>query len=188
MMQRCVLALVLIGVLAALPACAAPVRGERKAANAGNGGKMKNITPGATSATGSGRAHVHLRDGKVTFSGSGTFWVRTNATLELDASYSEKTEHKAKNGKIDFYVYKGFIGTATVSGKGTGAGLRGENIAVDASGVGWSHFIGTGKYTADAQTGTWTDPATRPKGSHGAWWTANRLPFGKPQPTGKAAQ
>lgn len=105
---------------------------------------------GTVTATGDGSAGIRGA-GDVSLSGNGTLLVidRAGDATILVQGDGFRVERGSR------ILYRGFNGTATVSGSDFSVGLRGTGIELEATGTGAVRLIGTGTYTINGATGEW---------------------------------
>lgn len=114
---------------------------------------------GALTAEGDGRAALHGR-GTVTVSGRGALYIvdragdaqiniEGNGTRDIIQSYNQQVVR-----------YRGFNGTATISGSNIIVVIRGRNIELTAEGTGRAHLRGRGTYEFNGESGKWTTRGT----------------------------
>jgi hypothetical protein len=114
-------------------------------------GSTSETGTGTLTAQGNGRASVQ-GNGSVIISGSGVLTIQDFAgdaviTVSGDGARRERGQS---------VIYVGFAGTAEISGSDVRVLLRGRNIDLTASGSGRVLLRGTGSYTINGESGSWS--------------------------------
>lgn len=112
---------------------------------------------GTLTAEGDGRATLY---GGGTFSaaaGAGQLWIYDrNGDADITVTGEGRlTKTVLANGDIRYY-YRGFKGTATISGSDVGIILKGIDMTLAAEGTGHATLYGSGTYTVNGESGTWS--------------------------------
>ncbi len=136
------LAILVVGLLALLPAAALAQVGA--------------TGTGTVTAEGSGRAAL-VGSGSVQISGSGVLRIvdrAGDAVINVQGNGTRETQTLRGQQVV---VYRGFDGTAYISGSGIAVELRGREIALSAEGTGTVRLRGSGTYMLNGtQGGEWS--------------------------------
>ncbi|MEO0563000.1 MAG: hypothetical protein AAF125_12905 [Chloroflexota bacterium] len=134
-----------VGVLVAIAAVAVPAFAQTARGN------------GTLTAEGNGQAQVRCTTCDITISGNGVLAILdTGETLAIDINGVGTREIRETEWGTA-YIYRGFNGTATISGEYLGVGLRGADILLDAEGTGRVWLRGSGTYTTNGVSGEWAE-------------------------------
>lgn len=106
---------------------------------------------GTVTASGDGRAGLR-GSGDLTISGSGVLLIIDHAGDAVIDVSGEGSRYE-RGSRI---LYRGFNGTAAVSGSDITVGLRGTGITLEASGTGIIRLWGTGTYEINGESGDWS--------------------------------
>ena len=89
--------------------------------------------------------------------GSGQLWIYDrNGDAEITVTGQGRlTKTVLANGDIRYY-YRGFKGSADISGSDVGIILKGIDMTITADGTGYANLYGSGTYTVNGETGAWT--------------------------------
>lgn len=110
---------------------------------------------GTLTAEGTGRAALH-GSGTVTVSGSGALYiVDRGGDAQISIAGNGTRDTIQRHGQ-QVLRYRGFNGTATISGSHIIVVIRGRNIQLNAEGTGRAHLRGRGTYSVNGESGTWT--------------------------------
>jgi hypothetical protein len=106
---------------------------------------------------GNGRAQIQCRTCDVSISGSGVLMILDrDGTVEIGIEGIGTSEVREMSwGRL--IIYRGFNGSALISGESVGVVLRGRNITLDATGTGRVWLRGEGTYTANGVNGEWSE-------------------------------
>lgn len=107
---------------------------------------------GTLTAEGDGRAQMR-GSGTVIISGSGLLIIRDTAG-DVAIEVSGDGNRRAQGSIV---TYRGFNGTATISGSNFSLSLRGTDISLTAAGTGAIRLQGSGTFTIGSVTNDWTD-------------------------------
>jgi len=117
---------------------------------------------GTLTAEGDGRATLYGGGMMTAAAGAGQLWVYDrNGDAEISMTGEGRlTKTVLANGDIRYY-YRGFKGTATISGSDVGIILKGLDINLTAEGTGRATLYGSGTYTVNSESGVWTYQGVR---------------------------
>ena len=107
-----------------------------------------SLVTGTLSAKGEGSPRLYMTVGTVQITGNGPLLVSRYAKVTF--ATPQKYPMKPEPGKLagrDMVQYKGFNGTAVVTGEHFSVGMYGKDITVEAKGAGYAILFGTGTYT-----------------------------------------
>lgn len=112
---------------------------------------------GTATAQGNGRAQVRCANCIVDVSGNGVLAILSqDGTVEVEISGEGRSEERETEwGTVK--IYRGFNGTATITGEYFSVSLRGNDIDLFAEGTGRIWLRGNGDYTVNGQTGAWEE-------------------------------
>ncbi len=142
------LAAILFGVLAMMSVAA--FAGPAGAVESGDG-------TGVLHAEGHGTAALH-GGGSIEISGSGRLYI---IDVAGDADINVTGNGTLTETDRGVMIYRGFDGTASITGSNVKVALVGRNIVLDARGTGVFYLRGEGTYTVNGHEGRWSPTGTR---------------------------
>ncbi len=115
---------------------------------------------GTLTAQGEGRAQVRCAECDITLTGNGLLTILdTTGAAEIGvAGNGQREVRETSRGTV--YVFRGFDGTASVSGEHLAVALRGDEIDLTATGTGRVWLRGEGTYTVNGETNAWSTTVT----------------------------
>jgi hypothetical protein len=117
---------------------------------------------GTLTAEGDGRATLYGGGTFSATSGAGQLWIYDrNGDAEITVTGEGRlTKTVLANGDIRYY-YRGFKGTAAISGSDVGIILKGLDMTLTAEGTGRATLYGSGTYTVNGESGVWSYQGVR---------------------------
>ena len=117
---------------------------------------------GTLTAEGDGRATLYGGGDFSAAAGAGQLWIYDrHGDAEITVSGEGRlTKTLLANGDIRYY-YRGFKGTATIRGSDVGIILKGIDMNLTATGTGHATLYGSGTYTINGESGTWSYQGVR---------------------------